>query len=93
MSRAKEILEDKEINKNKASEFIEETRTITNKESMFVVRGIAEDLKSVADELKFQVNQAKRDPDKEAEVLLNKTLVELFKVERIVKKARKELDI
>ena len=65
----------------------------TNRESMFDVKNLADDIEQAAKELRFQANQAKRDPDEAAYYLLEATKVELYKLERLIKKARKTLMI
>jgi len=80
---------------SKAKEFLHnvEERITTNKESVFEVLNIAKDIEEITKELKFQANQAKRDPDQAAEQMLNRVIAEFFKLERIIKKAKKDLGI
>jgi hypothetical protein len=66
---------------------------LTNKDSVFDVINAVSDYEEIVKELKFQANNAKRDPDKSAQELLDIVEINLYRLERLTTKLRKKLGI
>ena len=65
----------------------------TNKESVFEVSNAVQEYDEIIKELKFQANNAKRDPDESAQQMLDAVEVNLFRLERLTDKLRKKLGL
>lgn len=65
--------------------------SLTNKEMMFEVLNYAEDIEEATKEIRFQVTQARRDPDESAQDLLNAVKANIYKIERIINKINKDV--
>jgi len=64
---------------------------LTNKEVVFDILDSLEEYEAIGEEIKFQANQAKRDPDEQAEVLHNSLEANLLRVERWAERLRKKV--
>ena len=65
----------------------------TNKGAVYEVFNVVKDIEEITKELKFQANQAKRDPDDSAQVFLDAVMANFFRLEGIMKRAKKDLGI
>jgi len=64
-------------------------KTFTNKESVEEALALADELKEIADEIKFQANSAKPDPDKHAYEFLTNLDKEIVRANRLIAKLEK----
>ena len=67
--------------------------TVTNKESLYEVLKYVDDMEEIVKEIKFQANNAKRDPDKSGQELLDAVQANLFRIERTTEKLSKTLSL
>ena len=67
--------------------------TYTNKDSVFEVINAVREYDEIVKELKFQANNAKRDPDSSAQELLDAVEANLQRLERLTTTLRKKLGL